>query len=152
MSKKANQKQKTSPATIDVNHSPKSGDQHRIRWRIACIAPAITVLLASFLFPANRIHEDEIYWIGSSYYYQLAVVEGDASNPDWQLLPARENPVLGKSVIGLALQIAGHPVTTRRGAGLRLSGRYADNDAKVQFGRPLCDWRGFRPSPEALQG
>lgn len=112
MSKKANQKQKTSPATIDVNHSPKSGDQHRIRWRIACIAPAITVLLASFLFPANRIHEDEIYWIGSSYYYQLAVVEGDASNPDWQLLPARENPVLGKYVIGLALQIAGHPVTT----------------------------------------
>ena len=111
MSKKAKQTQRPSPSTSDANHSPKSGDQHRIRWRLACILPAITVLIASFLFPANRIHEDEIYWIGSSYYYQLAVVEGDASNPDWQLLPARENPVLGKYVIGLALQIAGHPVT-----------------------------------------
>ena len=110
MSKKA--KQKTSPVTNDVNQSPKSDNQHRIRWRLACLLPALVVLAASFLFPANRIHEDEIYWIGSSYYYQLAVVEGDASNPDWQLLPARENPVLGKYVIGLALQLAGHPITT----------------------------------------
>ena len=105
-------KKKTSAATHDANHVPKSDDQHRIRWRLACLLPALIVLLASFLFPANRIHEDEIYWIGSSYFYQLAVVEGDASNPDWQLLPARENPVLGKYVIGLALQLAGHPITT----------------------------------------
>lgn len=112
MSKKTKQNQNRPPDTNGVTRSPQSGDQHRTRWRLACILPAFTVLAASFLFPANRIHEDEIYWIGSSYYYQLAVVEGDASNPDWQLLPARENPVLGKYVIGLALQIAGHPVTT----------------------------------------
>ena len=105
-------KQEPSPATNDVNHSPTSDVKNGIRWRYACILPAITALVASFLFPANRIHEDEIYWIGSSYYYQLAIVEGDASNPDWQLLPARENPVLGKYVMGLALQLAGHPVTT----------------------------------------
>ena len=112
MSKKTKQNQNRPPDTNGVTRSPQSGDQHRTRWRLACILPAFTVLAASLLFPANRIHEDEIYWIGSSYYYPLAVVEGDASNPDWQLLPARENPVLGKYVIGLALQIAGHPVTT----------------------------------------
>lgn len=112
MSKKAKQNQHPSAATNDVPHSSKSNNQHFIRWRLACILPAFTVLAASFLFPANRIHEDEIYWIGSSYYYQLAVVQGDASNPDWQLLPARENPVLGKYVFGFALQLSGHPVTT----------------------------------------
>ena len=83
-----------------------------MRWRLACLIPALVVFLTHFLSEPRSIHEDEIYWIGSSYYYQLAVIEGDASNTDWQLLPARENPALGKYVLGAALGLAGHPVTT----------------------------------------
>jgi hypothetical protein len=35
---------------------------------------------------------DEVYWIGSAYYFDLAFVWGEWGHPDWQLLPARENP------------------------------------------------------------
>ncbi len=57
--------------------------------------------------PANGIIEDEVYWIGSAYYYDLAVIQHDLYSPDWQLLPARENPPVGKYVFGLALQAMG---------------------------------------------
>lgn len=89
-----------------------SAEPHRTAWNLACLLPALAVLLVHFVFPVSRPHEDEIYWIGSTYYYHLGVVEGNASSPDWQLLPARENPVLGKYVLGVALQVSGHPVTT----------------------------------------
>jgi len=49
---------------------------------------------------------DEIYWIGSAYYFDLAFLRGDWSHPDWQLLPARENPPVGKYLIGAALYAA----------------------------------------------
>ena len=118
MSKKAKQAPKTSRKTkgMKVDHRPRGTEQaskqHNIRWRFACLLPALIVLLSYILSRPKDIHEDEIYWIGSSYYYQLAVIDGDASNTDWQLLPARENPVLGKYVLGAALQFAGHPITT----------------------------------------
>ncbi len=53
---------------------------------------------------------DEVYWIGSSYYYHLAFVQWDWTNPHWQLLPARENPPVAKYVIGLGLAASGRQV------------------------------------------
>ncbi|HTL67668.1 MAG TPA: hypothetical protein VL200_08405 [Lacunisphaera sp.] len=55
---------------------------------------------------------DEVYWIGSSYYYQLAFVLRDWRSPHWDLLPARENPPVAKYCLGLGLSLAGHPVRT----------------------------------------
>jgi len=54
---------------------------------------------------------EEIYWIGQTYYYHLAFEQMDWSHPDWQLLPARENPQLGRCVIGLGLQLNGLSIT-----------------------------------------
>jgi hypothetical protein len=54
---------------------------------------------------------EEIYWIGQTYYYHLAFERMDWSHPDWQLLPARENPQLGRCVIGLGLQLNGLSIT-----------------------------------------
>jgi hypothetical protein len=60
----------------------------------------------------RSLDEDEIYWVGQAYYFHLAFEQWDWTHPDWQLLPARENPVLGKYVIGLGLRLAGLSVTT----------------------------------------
>lgn len=58
------------------------------------------------------LQEDEIYWIGSAYYYDLAVAHPDWGSPDWQLLPARENPPVAKYLIGLGLAATGQHVTS----------------------------------------
>jgi hypothetical protein len=58
------------------------------------------------------LDQDEIYWIGSSYYYDLAFVKHDWAHPAWKLLPARENPPVAKYVIGLGLAGAGYRVTS----------------------------------------
>lgn len=55
---------------------------------------------------------DEIYWIGSAYYFHLATGARDLAHPDWRLLPARENPPVAKFVIGTSLAAAGQAVTT----------------------------------------
>ena len=55
------------------------------------------------------LQEDEVYWIGSAYCYHLAS-EGEWSHEDWQLLPARENPALGKYVIGATLALCGREI------------------------------------------
>ncbi len=55
---------------------------------------------------------DEVYWIGSAYYFHLATGARDLAHPDWRLLPARENPPLAKFVIGTSLAVAGQAVTT----------------------------------------
>ncbi len=55
----------------------------------------------------RALGEDEIYWIGQAYYFHLAFERWDWAHPDWQLLPARENPVLGKYILGLGLRLAG---------------------------------------------
>jgi hypothetical protein len=55
---------------------------------------------------------DELYWIGSAYYFDLAFVRGEWGHSDWQLLPARENPPFGKYLIGAALYAGGVRVTS----------------------------------------
>lgn len=84
--------------------------------RKCLLAMAVLVLCAiPFFYSYNMrdrpLGEDEIYWIGQAYYFHLAVEERDWTHPDWQLLPARENPVLGKYVIGLGLRLGGLSVT-----------------------------------------
>ena len=114
MSQKKKRSQRTGQETesVEPHHRSVPTPSSRIRWRLACLIPALVVFTVHLLSAPRSIHEDEIYWIGSSYYYQLAVVDGDASNTDWQLLPARENPALGKYVLGAALGLTGNPVTT----------------------------------------
>jgi hypothetical protein len=56
-------------------------------------------------------HPDEPYWLGSAYYFDL-LVRGETAHPDWRLLPARENPPVGKYLFGLALRAAGRRVGT----------------------------------------
>ncbi|MEO6005734.1 MAG: phospholipid carrier-dependent glycosyltransferase [Opitutus sp.] len=58
------------------------------------------------------LDHDEIYWVGSAYYYDLAVNRLDWTNPAWRLLPARENPPVSKYVIGAGLAAAGYRITT----------------------------------------
>lgn len=90
-----------------------TGDARIRKW----LAPiAVIVLCCVPFFRSNSLRdrplgEDEIYWIGQAYYFHLAFEEKDWSSPDWQLLPARENPVLGKYVIGLGLRLGGLSVT-----------------------------------------
>lgn len=55
---------------------------------------------------------DEVYWIGSTYYFDLAFVRQDWAHPDWRRLPARENPPVAKYILGLGLAGAGQRVTT----------------------------------------
>ncbi|HXI70475.1 MAG TPA: phospholipid carrier-dependent glycosyltransferase [Verrucomicrobiae bacterium] len=74
---------------------------------ILCCVP----FLRSYEMRDRALKEDEVYWIGQAYYFHLAIEERDWSNPDWQLLPARENPVLGKYVIGQGLRVNGLSVT-----------------------------------------
>lgn len=63
-------------------------------------------------FGDERPHVDEVYWIGSAYYFDLAVLRGELDHPDWRLLPARENPPIGKYLIGAALYAGGIRVET----------------------------------------
>ena len=59
----------------------------------------------------QRIQDvDEIYWVGQIYYYHLAFEKRDWSHPDWDLLPAKENPVIGKYLIGLGTALQGGAV------------------------------------------
>jgi hypothetical protein len=75
---------------------------------ILCCVP----FFRSYEIRDRPLGEDEIYWIGQAYYFHLAFEERDWSNPDWQLLPASENPALGKYVIGVGLRLDGLSVTT----------------------------------------
>lgn len=80
------------------------------------LVAAVLVLCAipffrSYDHRARPLDEDEIYWVGQAYYFHLALERGEWTHPDWQLLPARENPVLGKYVIGAGLRLAGLSVT-----------------------------------------
>ena len=68
--------------------------------------------IRSYEIRERPLGEDEIYWVGQAYYFHLAFEQWDWGHPDWQLLPARENPVLGKYVIGLGLRLNGLSVTS----------------------------------------
>ncbi|HEY4245307.1 MAG TPA: phospholipid carrier-dependent glycosyltransferase [Lacunisphaera sp.] len=81
------------------------------------LGPLIVWLGSSFCMLAFQpddpsLDHDEIYWIGSSYYYDLAFGKWDWANPAWRLLPARENPPVAKYVLGLGLAGAGYHVTS----------------------------------------
>jgi hypothetical protein len=73
----------------------------------------VILCLAWLWRPADPfVAQDETYWIGSAYYYDLAFLQHDWSNPAWKLLPARENPPVAKYVVGLGLSAAGQRVAT----------------------------------------
>ncbi|MBL9211154.1 MAG: hypothetical protein JNL92_11845, partial [Opitutaceae bacterium] len=72
---------------------------------------ATGAVLAFHARPAHTpLDVDEFYWIGSAYYYHLAFERGEWRHPDWQLLPARENPPVSKYVLGLGLTLGGQSV------------------------------------------
>ena len=56
--------------------------------------------------PPPLLDHDEVYWIGSAYYYELALVRHDFDDPAWGWLPERENPPVCKYEIGLGLHLA----------------------------------------------
>jgi hypothetical protein len=58
------------------------------------------------------IHVDEIWFVGSAYYYDLAFVRHDFANPDWQSLAAREAPPVARYLIGAALHLTGRLIET----------------------------------------
>jgi hypothetical protein len=82
---------------------------------ILCIAALVAMLVQfrTMKRPAElkNFHIDELYWIGSTYYFHLAWSEPDWTHSDWQLLPARENPPFGKYMMGAWLAFHGKPVT-----------------------------------------
>jgi hypothetical protein len=63
------------------------------------------------------LDHDEVYWIGSTYYYHLAFTQHATGHPAWRMLPARENPPVSKYVLGLGLALTGQPVTTLENLG-----------------------------------
>jgi hypothetical protein len=74
-----------------------------LRWGLVW-AIATVVCLIIFARPVETpVDEDEIYWLGSTYYFHLAFVVRDWRHPDWALLPALENPPVAKYVLGLGL-------------------------------------------------
>jgi hypothetical protein len=76
------------------------------------LAGVVLALAFSFRPTTAPLFDDEVYWLGSSYYYHLAFVEGDRTTPDWKLLPARENPPFAKYLIGAGLHAFGEQVGT----------------------------------------
>jgi hypothetical protein len=87
----------------------------RQRGRVAFMAwlGCSLLLLAVYWRPQTApLDADEVYWIGSAYYYDLAFAQRDWHHPDWRLLPARENPPVAKYIIGLSLALAGERVSS----------------------------------------
>src|SRR5688572_23996520 len=82
-------------------------------WFVAWLA---TTLASVALFVEHRttpVDPDEVYWIGSSYYYHLAFERREWNHPDWSLMSARENPPVSKYVMGLGLATAGQHIVDR---------------------------------------
>ena len=71
------------------------------KWKyILLLVPALAVFYNNLYNEQPGTHIDEVYWIGSTYYYHLLVEEMHWSHSDWQLLPAQENPPVGKYFMG----------------------------------------------------
>lgn len=71
-----------------------------------------TFFAVAFRADDPLLDHDEVYWIGSAYFYHLAFDRYEFGHPAWRMLPARENPPVAKFVLGLGLAAAGYPVTT----------------------------------------
>ena len=84
----------------------------RMLWLLGLWAVASAVVFSTRWLPGkDYIDADEVYWIGSSYYYDLAFRQRDWASPHWALIPARENPPLAKYAIGAVLAMIGRPIT-----------------------------------------
>ena len=118
-----------------------------------------TTVSLSFLWEPEKTAPDfdELYWVGSTYYYQLAFVQRDWSHPHWGLLPARENPPVAKYIIGLGLAVAGQPITSidplsyfyaywQNKPGAWGHGAYIDKRAQVVAAATPGFHQGFRES------
>ncbi len=80
--------------------------------RLLCLVlPPLLVAIIATVALARGVtaHPDEPLWIASAYYFDR-LVHGDVSHPDWQLLPARETPPVGKYLFGAALWLQGRPI------------------------------------------
>lgn len=81
---------------------------------VGLVGAVIVLTMASVRFHSGlggEVEIDEIYWVGSVYYYDLVMIERLPLHPDWQLLPSRENPPVGKYLIGAALMLQGDRIT-----------------------------------------
>ncbi|MFO0960845.1 MAG: hypothetical protein U0800_25975 [Isosphaeraceae bacterium] len=80
------------------------------RWFALLLPPAALHLVATTQELAGPVnHDDEMAWVANSYYGELAF-SGDFGNPDWQLLPAKDSPPLGKYAFALALRMIDRPI------------------------------------------
>jgi hypothetical protein len=82
-------------------------------WILAWLASTIVSIGMLIEHRTARVDPDEIYWIGSAYYYHLAFERWDWTHRDWQLLSARENPQVSRYVMGLGLALSGQHIVTR---------------------------------------
>ena len=84
------------------------------KWKyILLLVPALAVFYNNLYNEQPGTHIDEVYWIGSTYYYHLLVEEMHWSHSDWQLLPAQENPPVGKYFMGGGwIDLFGDTITT----------------------------------------
>lgn len=82
-------------------------------WFVAWLTTAVASIALFVEHRTTPVDPDEVYWIGSSYYYHLAFERGEWSHPDWSLMSARENPPVSKYVMGLGLAMAGQHVVDR---------------------------------------
>jgi len=80
-------------------------------WLTAWVLATVGSLALLVAPAATTPDEDELYWIGSTYYYHLALQRGDWQHADWKLLPARENPPVAKYTLGLGLDLQGRQIT-----------------------------------------
>ena len=95
-----------------MSEPPRTADS---RWRsvTGLLAAVVVLAIAGWRFGSELdgpVNIDEVYWIGSAYYYDLAFHRVALLHPDWQLMPSRENPPIGKYLIGGALAMGGYRV------------------------------------------
>lgn len=88
------------------------GRRRILPWSLGWLVATFGVLAFHARPAQTPLDVDEFYWIGSAYYYHLAFESGEWRHPDWQLLPARENPPVAKYALGLGLALSGQPITS----------------------------------------
>lgn len=84
-----------------------------VGWILAWLASTLVSVGIIGARTTPAVDPDEIYWIGSAYYYHLAFERMDWTHADWKLLSARENPPVAKYVLGLGLALAGQHIVNR---------------------------------------
>jgi hypothetical protein len=97
-----------------MNSPPQAGLVSQRPWLALTAWSCCSVLLLAVNWQPTTaaLDADEIYWIGSAYYYNLAFEQRDWHHPDWRLLPARENPPVAKYLIGISLALTGQRIAS----------------------------------------